>query len=239
MSNNKIFIINSTGDTPTISGDICPVMANIIESCTSDNTIELLSGETIFNKNIVTPNIKIGNIIEFDGETDFTNKFLLGDGNGFTLTLVDDLTNTNLTSDDDSLLITYSGNNINIEAKTTDLIISGSSLMLTSGGAYFLIAELNNKKNITNQVTGNTISFKTDEIYNTHLSPTNGDINEDLNDAMIGVVQKIYHNDSIIPTFPVNWVKLSTNDYVVDTLNIIYAEWCGDSRVEYWIIQEV
>ncbi len=98
QTNNKIFIIDSTGGTPTFSGDVCPVMANIIESCDSDTSIELNSGDTVFNKTIVAPNISIGNIKEFDGTTDFYGKILLGNDSGFTLTDLSQFTGSSNTA---------------------------------------------------------------------------------------------------------------------------------------------
>jgi hypothetical protein len=51
-------------------------------------------------------------------------------------------------------------------------------------------------------------------------------------------VQKIYHNNGTAPTFPAGWVLMGDAIYFTSTLNIIYAEWAGGSRVEYWYVQE-
>ena len=90
----------------------------------------------------------------------------------------------------------------------------------------------------TEQTTGTTISFTTNKVYNTPTSPETGNITDDLTNAKIGVVQKIYHNHSTAPTFPTGWVRLGDGTYTVSVLNIIYAEWVSGTRVEYWIIQE-
>lgn len=50
-----------------------------------------------------------------------------------------------------------------------------------------------------------------------------------------GIIQKIYHKQSTLPTFPAGWVLLR-GTYNTTTLNIIYAEYVSSTRVEYWII---
>jgi hypothetical protein len=36
---------------------------------------------------------------------------------------------------------------------------------------------------------------------------------------------------------PIGWVLVGGGIYVPGVLNIIYAEWCGGTRVEYWVTQ--
>ena len=89
------------------------------------------------------------------------------------------------------------------------------------------------------QDTGVIISFESRKIYNTSGSPATANITEDLTGATLGIVQKIYHNNTTTaPTFPVGWILLGDGIYFTNQLNVIYAEWCGSTRVEYWIIQE-
>lgn len=83
--------------------------------------------------------------------------------------------------------------------------------------------------------TGGVISFATPQVYNTFTSPTNLDITANLSGARIGVVQKIYSNKAVAPTVPEGWKKLF-GTYTNGVKNIIYAEWCEGSRVEYWIV---
>jgi len=54
---NKIFIIDDCNLPPPTT--ICPIKANIITACDSDNTILLTSGATIFNKTIIIEDITI------------------------------------------------------------------------------------------------------------------------------------------------------------------------------------
>lgn len=86
--------------------------------------------------------------------------------------------------------------------------------------------------------TGNTIQFDCDRIYNSIASPTTGAMTNNLTGAQIGVIQKIYYHHSTTNPFPARWVRLGSKAYTPSALNIIYAEWVGASRVEYWISQE-
>lgn len=91
----------------------------------------------------------------------------------------------------------------------------------------------------TTAETGTLITFESAKIYNSPISPATGDITDDLTGAKIGIVQKIYHKSGTEPTYPAGWVLIGTGTYVTGTiLNIIFAEWISETRVEYWIIQE-
>lgn len=85
--------------------------------------------------------------------------------------------------------------------------------------------------------TGITVSFVVPQIYNTNSSPATASVVDNLTGANLGVVQKIYHNYSVAPTFPAGWVKLGSGTYTTSSLNVIYAEWVSGTRVEYWIVQ--
>lgn len=84
--------------------------------------------------------------------------------------------------------------------------------------------------------TGVSITFDTNKIFNLPTAPGTGNITNDLTGAKIGVVQKIYHNNSSAPTFPAGWVNIG-GTYTNSVLNIIFAEWVESSRVEYWIVK--
>jgi len=61
---NKIFIIDNCNlPAPT---DICPIKANSITACDSDNSILLTSGATIFNKTIIIEDITINGSLNTD-----------------------------------------------------------------------------------------------------------------------------------------------------------------------------
>lgn len=95
----------------------------------------------------------------------------------------------------------------------------------------------NGKANKASANSGIDISFRTPEVYNTRSSAGTGNITGDYTNAIIGVVQKVYHNDSVAPTVPATWIKLGTGTYTPSTLNIIYVEWTSSNIAEYWIVK--
>ena len=90
---------------------------------------------------------------------------------------------------------------------------------------------------ISANATGSVIAFDAPKVYNTLASPGADDITNDLTGARVGVVQKIYHNKLVAPTFPPGWVLLGYYPYKAGSTNIIFAEWVGGTRVEYWIVR--
>jgi len=97
----------------------------------------------------------------------------------------------------------------------------------------------NGKANKSSATSGIDISFRTAEVYNTRSSAGTGNLTGDYTSAIIGVVQKVYHNDSVAPTVPGTWIKLGTGTYTPSTLNIIYVEWTSSNIAEYWIVKGV
>jgi hypothetical protein len=103
------------------------------------------------------------------------------------------------------------------------------------------------KEYVDNQVGGvpaattattTTINFTGQTIYYNAGTPATGNITENLTGSKLGLIQKIYHNDVSEPTYPAGWVLMGDAIYFTSTLNVIYAEWAGGSRVEYWYVQE-
>jgi hypothetical protein len=91
------------------------------------------------------------------------------------------------------------------------------------------------EQNTAIQATGTLIDFEVRKIFNTSLIPATGNITNDLTDPKLGVIQKIYHQDSSVPTFPAGWF-LMDGVYMINSLNIIYAEFSESTRVEYRIV---
>jgi hypothetical protein len=113
----------------------------------------------------------------------------------------------------------------------------GSNIKGLSVSEVSNLLNLHNKVDITLSTSGLLIDFQQHKIFNSPTSPATGNITEDLTNSKIGIVQKIYHNDSVVPTFPAGWVRLGTKTYQASTLNIIFAEWVDGTMVEYWITQ--
>ena len=135
-------------------------------------------------------------------------------------------------------ITTLSGSNTGDE--TTASIKSKLGAATASIDGYLTAANFttfNNKANKASANSGIDISFRTPEVYNTKSSAGTGNITGDYTSAIIGVVQKVYHNDSAAPTVPGTWIKLGTGTYTPGTLNIIYVEWTSSNIAEYWIVK--
>jgi hypothetical protein len=115
---------------------------------------------------------------------------------------------------------------------------AGSNTTAASAGLQTAIDNANAALQPSTAATGTEIDFTTSKIFNSPASPSTGNITDDLTDAKIGTVQKIYHNSGSAPTVPAGWVLLGSGTYQTSELNIIFAEWVSGTRVEYWIIQE-
>lgn len=94
------------------------------------------------------------------------------------------------------------------------------------------------KISTTVAASGVNIDFTRSKVFNSPASPGTANITEDLTGALLGIVQKIYHEHGTAPTFPAGWVRMGSGTYDTTALNVIYAEWVVGSRVEYWITQE-
>lgn len=84
--------------------------------------------------------------------------------------------------------------------------------------------------------TSDTVIFTEPTIYGDPNTPLTGSfIYNDDTGAKLGVVQKMYHQSGVAPTF-VGMTRIGIGTYSTTDLNIIYFEWNG-SYVEYWITQ--
>ena len=123
---------------------------------------------------------------------------------------------------------------LNSEIPTVDATpTDGSSNAVSSNGVFDALAL---KQDFAIDSFASTITFDVPKVYNSFSSPSSSNISQSLTGARIGVVQKFYSNKATEPTYPAGWVKLS-GTYTDSVTNIIYAEWCEGSRVEYWIVK--
>ena len=126
----------------------------------------------------------------------------------------------------------FSGTNTGDETVTT---IKTKLGITTLSGSNTGDQDLSTYQPYTTATTGSVISFIVPQVYNSVASPSSSNITDSLTSAKIGIVQKIYHNHTVAPTFPAGWVKMGTATYTTSTLNVIFAEWVSSTRVEYWI----
>lgn len=132
-------------------------------------------------------------------------------------------------------------NSIKLSNQTSLTGHATNSIILKDGKLYLIdnqqVANEIGKPTDVISTTGSVISFVNQQVYNSFSAPSSSNITDDLSNAKIGVVQKIYHTKSTAPTFPAGWVLMGENTYTPNTLNVIRAEWVGGSRVEYWIMK--
>ena len=120
---------------------------------------------------------------------------------------------------------------------STSTYPSLTELSYVKGVTSAIQTQITNKEDKSSSTSGSVISFTTPQVYNSLASPSSSDITDDLTGARIGVIQKIYHNKLVAPTFPAGWVRLGSTTYNAGNNNIIYAEWVSGTRVEYWIVR--
>tara|TARA_R110002126_G_scaffold116875_3_gene256503 strand:- start:4384 stop:7092 length:2709 start_codon:yes stop_codon:yes gene_type:complete len=160
-------------------------------------------------------------------------------GTGTTNTITKWLTSTGLTDSnilDDGTDVTIKSN-LKVTGTTYSPIYSGDGVTSLYYGDGSNLTGIGN----TNVVTGTTtvIDFSGLTYHFDAVSPSSSTgFTSDLTGAKVGLIQKIYSNHTSEPTYPAGWVLMGDAIYFTSTLNIIYAEWAGGTRVEYWYVQE-
>lgn len=90
----------------------------------------------------------------------------------------------------------------------------------------------------TPSTTGTTISFDQDKIYGSISSPVSGNIGKNVTGAKLGVVVKMVHNQSTVPTFDSSFKKSNGSyDYAISVNNFITFEYWDNSNIIYSIHQ--
>lgn len=88
---------------------------------------------------------------------------------------------------------------------------------------------------------GEKVSFDAEKVYSTATNPYTLDIVLDQTNAVLGIVQKMYHLAGGLPpsiTGVADVQRMGTTTYSAGVLNVIYFEWTETDRIEYWITQE-
>jgi hypothetical protein len=100
-----------------------------------------------------------------------------------------------------------------------------------------LVPYINDLSIPTQSIGGTIIFFNQPMVYGTAVTAETANITNDLTDAKVGIIQKIYHTSGTAPTYPAGWVLIGSGVYSTTVQNKIYAEFVGGTRVEYWITQ--
>jgi hypothetical protein len=214
LNSNQVSIVDSTLgriELSTLSSIITSFNSKIYNS----NLSTILSSENGFITNSSNSNI-IGS--QYSTLSGVTGSTIIG-GNNITGTENDTVYVPKLNID--TLGVGSSINNLGID-------VNGNVVVGGAGGG---IPEATTATTTNINFTGQTIYFDA-------VTPGTGNITNTLTGAKLGLIQKIYHNDGTEPTYPAGWVLMGDAIYFTSTLNIIYAEWAGGTRVEYWYVQE-
>ena len=100
-----------------------------------------------------------------------------------------------------------------------------------------LQAQALDREYVLTQGTGQELVFDRPRVYGTRTTPVTGALTEDLEDARLGVIHKVYHTGATDIAVPESWILMGDAVYIPDELNVLYAEYTPDG-VEYWIAQE-
>ena len=86
------------------------------------------------------------------------------------------------------------------------------------------------------ETTSTEITFTTRRIHGSFGTPlTNATFTTSLTNAILNLEQKAYHQAATEPDYPVGFVKVG-GVYVGGAKNMIFFEWVGGTRVEFYIV---
>jgi hypothetical protein len=98
------------------------------------------------------------------------------------------------------------------------------------------------KQNTVATTTGTSITLDTPKEYGTYAAPATGNIAVSLTNAVRGIDQIVYHDDSVAPVIVVTGgtaIKFGPIDYDLTKVNLIVFFWMGGTNVGYIITPAV
>jgi hypothetical protein len=101
---------------------------------------------------------------------------------------------------------------------------------------------LGGKQNTVATTTGVAVALVTPQEYGTYAAPETGNIAVSLTNAVRGIDQIVYHDDSVAPTIVVTGgtaIKFGPIDYNLTKVNLIVFFWMGGTNVGYIITPAV
>ena len=101
---------------------------------------------------------------------------------------------------------------------------------------------LGGKQNTVATTTGVSVALVTPQEYGSYGTPETGNISVSLTNAVRGIDQIVYHDDTVAPTIVVaggTAVKFGTSSYDLTKVNVIVFWWMGGTNVGYIITPAV
>lgn len=106
----------------------------------------------------------------------------------------------------------------------------------------YVDSALGGKQNTVATTTGVSIALVTPQEYGSYATPQTGNISVSLTNAVRGIDQILYHDDTVAPTIVVpggTAVKFGPIDYDLTKVNVIVFWWMGGTNVGYIITPAV
>jgi hypothetical protein len=106
----------------------------------------------------------------------------------------------------------------------------------------YVDSALAGKQNTVATTTGTSITLDTPKEYGTYAAPATGNIAVSLTNAVRGIDQIVYHDDTVAPVIVVTGgtaIKFGPIDYDTAKVNLIVFFWMGGTNVGYIITPAV
>jgi hypothetical protein len=106
----------------------------------------------------------------------------------------------------------------------------------------YVDSSLGGKQNTVATTTGVAVALVTPQEYGTYAAPETGNIAVSLTNAVRGIDQIVYHDDTVAPTIVVTGgtaIKFGPIDYDLTKVNLIVFFWMGGTNVGYIITPAV
>jgi hypothetical protein len=121
-------------------------------------------------------------------------------------------------------------------------ILASPSASTDAATKGYVDSSLGGKQNTVATTTGVAVALVTPQEYGTYAAPETGNIAVSLTNAVRGIDQIVYHDDTVAPTIVVTGgtaIKFGPIDYDLTKVNLIVFFWMGGTNVGYIITPAV
>jgi hypothetical protein len=121
-------------------------------------------------------------------------------------------------------------------------ILASPSASTDAATKGYVDSSLGGKQNTVATTTGVAVALVTPQEYGTYAAPETGNIAVSLTNAVRGIDQIVYHDDSVAPTIVVTGgtaIKFGPIGYDLTKVNLIVFFWMGGTNVGYIITPAV